>query len=83
MFNQLFIEKVFICSKGDKEHHTHIHLNPWTLVFCTTNIAQNEAMELDHKVEENPDLDEHENSETSARIAENTEKPGLKAWLFC
>lgn len=72
MLNQLFFEKVLISSKGEKEHHAHAHLNTWTLIFRTNNVAQNEAIEIEHRVEEYLDLDLDEDLETSAETAENT-----------
>lgn len=59
--NQVFFEKVLICSLEDKQHHTHAHLAPWTLVFRTTNIAENQAIGLEHQLEPVPELEPDEN----------------------
>ena len=51
LLNQVFFEKVLVCSLESKDHHVHAHLAPWTLVFRTTNVAENQAIGLEHQPE--------------------------------
>ena len=47
LVNQTFFEKVLIFS-NDGERDAHAHLNPWTLVFRTSNVAENKAIGFEH-----------------------------------
>ena len=74
LLNQVFFEKVLICSLEDKGHHTHAHLNPWTLVFRATNIAENQAIGLEHQPEPVPEQEPDENLALGVEISRETEK---------
>src|SRR5699024_4809822 len=74
LLNQVFFEKVLICSLEDKQHHTHAHLAPWTLVFRTTNIAENQAIGLKHQLEPVPELEPDENLVQGVDLTQETEK---------
>lgn len=47
LLNQTFFEKVPIFSNDD-ERYAHAHLNPWTLVVRTSNVAENKAIGIEH-----------------------------------
>ena len=74
LLNQVFFEKVLVCSLEDKDHHVHAHLAPWTLVFRTTNIAENQAIGLEHQPEPVPELEPDENLAIGVEISRETEK---------
>lgn len=59
---------------GNKEHHVDAHLEPWTLVFRTTNIAENESIGLQHQPEPAPGLEPDENLATGVDLTGETEK---------
>ena len=74
LLNQVFFEKVLICSLEDKGHHAHAHLAPWTLVFRTTSIAENQAIGLEHQPEPVPEQEPDENLVQGVDLTQETEK---------
>gem|GEM_PF-1970213 len=51
--NQAFFEKVYVCSGDDNAHHTHAHLNPWTLVLRASTLVQNDGTRYHHETRDN------------------------------
>lgn len=63
--NQVFFEKVYICSDEAGDFHAHAHLNPWTLALRSSSIIQNDAMRYEH--EEREDLFSDPKNKSAAR----------------
>ena len=74
LLNQISFEKVLVCSLEDKDHHVHAHPAPWTLVFRTTNIAENQAIGLEHQPEPLPEQEPDENLAQGVEMSRETEK---------
>jgi site-specific DNA recombinase len=55
--NQTFFEKVYVSSGEDRNHHTHAHLNPWTLTFCASTLVQNDGTKYHHETRDNDLVD--------------------------
>ncbi len=56
--NQVFFEKVFVCSDDEGNFHAHAHLNPWTLTTRSSTLAQNDAARYHHDERQDDDAEE-------------------------